>query len=74
MQTLSRSVRPKPDLLTDAARRLLRGIVSEHEHRAFAGDADSREQLVAGGYIEIVHRQGGWYRLRPTPKGFATAL
>jgi hypothetical protein len=30
--------------------------------------------LVAGGYIEIVHRQGEWYRLRPTPKGFATAL
>jgi hypothetical protein len=67
------TVRPQPEL-TAAARRLLRGIVSEHEHRAFTGSVDCRELLLAGGYIEVLQRQGNWYRLRPTPKGFATAL
>jgi hypothetical protein len=69
------AVRPAPDHpLTDPARCLLRRIVSEHEHRAFTGDADCRELLVAGGYVEIVARLGQWYRLRVTPRGFATAL
>jgi hypothetical protein len=70
MQTLT----TEPDLLTDAARRLLRVIVSEHEHRAFTGNAHCHALLIKGGYIEIVHRQGPWYRLRPTPRGFAWGL
>jgi hypothetical protein len=69
MQTLT----TEPDLLTDAARRLLRVIVSEHEHRAFTGNADCWK-LINGGFIEILHRQGDWYRLRPTPRGFAWGL
>jgi hypothetical protein len=60
--------------LTDAAQRLLRGIVSDHEHRAFTGNADCRALLIQGGYIEIMHRHGHCYWLRPTAKGFATAL
>jgi hypothetical protein len=64
---------PEPEL-TAAAQRLLHRVVAQHEHRAFPGNAGCWEILVQGGYIEIVHRQGAWYRLRPTPKGFATAL
>jgi hypothetical protein len=55
--------------LSPAARRLLHQIVSEH--RLFTGNADCRAMLIQGGYIVIVHRQGDWFRLRATARGFA---
>jgi hypothetical protein len=57
--------------LTDATRRYLRTIIARHERQMFAGNPNCRRMLVEGGYIEVVAREGQWYRLRPTEKGLS---